>query len=636
MEKKRIIITLIFLSMFVVGTVLILTVPLGVKITYYQVAKTSDGELISFNVFEPVGRESETKPAILIGHGFIVNKEILKGYAIELAAAGFVAVPFDFRGHGMSTGELKSNMLTNDVQAIKSYLQLRGDIDMGNLGYIGYSMGGFPANDILKNDTNFKAFIGIGTGLTTDDNKVVYANSSRELNILMILGQFDEAFTIQELRAGMGKRLNMIPADVQVNQLYGSFKEGNASKIFLDDNSDHLTTAWDQDFIREARDWIINTFPDVKPVDEHFYVNIRALIFLMQIIGGIGFFFIIIEPVSSRIIGNREESEPLLIEDTIKDLTKKTIIYSFLYLVVGVAIMIPLLLFLPLLLAGAMITVLFGQVFGVIMLLQKFFKPVKKLTDIEISKLLDRVLNADKNLEMGLIKETKDDKLYFLKDQASHFPGIIVSKTLARIEETLKKDDDDSNPKSFFELLKRPFKVPRERIIKQIILGVILAITLYLILYLSIGLNYLGMMPSINKFLWIPPYFVLFIFIFLVFHLLFNKIFDSKFENTFRGLLKSASLAFGILMLYVSTLIIIPCIIIGNYFLIMILVAAIPIYLLTVFISALLYQKTGSILPAAIVNSLFLVLILATLSPFGTPLSLLSQLSGLAEHLGAI
>ena len=140
LSKKRIVLICIFLAIFTVGTVFIFITPLSVKSTYGLSTQTSDGVTISFNVFEPLDG-GLNKPAIIIGHGSMVNKEMVKGYALELAAAGFVAVPFDFRGHGQSTtGD--SNLMINDVIAIKEYLQTRGDIDINSLGYIGYSMGG--------------------------------------------------------------------------------------------------------------------------------------------------------------------------------------------------------------------------------------------------------------------------------------------------------------------------------------------------------------------------------------------------------------------------------------------------------------------------------------------------------------
>ena len=162
LTKKRIALICIFLAIFALGTVFIFITPLSVKSTYGLSTETSDGAVISFNVFEPTSG-GLNKPAIIIGHGSMVNKEMLKGYALELAAAGFVAVPFDFRGRGQSTtGE--TNNQTLDIIAIKEYLNTRGDIDINSLGYIGYSMGGL-GQELIHNDFAFTCFIGIGTWL---------------------------------------------------------------------------------------------------------------------------------------------------------------------------------------------------------------------------------------------------------------------------------------------------------------------------------------------------------------------------------------------------------------------------------------------------------------------------------------
>ncbi|MBD3254530.1 MAG: alpha/beta fold hydrolase, partial [Candidatus Lokiarchaeota archaeon] len=145
--KKGIAIS-IFLSLFIIGTILIFITPTSVKIRYNLTAETKDKEHISFNTYQPIESDKRMK-AIIIGHGIMVNKEILKDFAIELAASGFFVVTCDFRGHGLSTGELNRGLLVNDVKAIKKYLERRDDIDNDNLGYVGYSMGGGPGNKIV-------------------------------------------------------------------------------------------------------------------------------------------------------------------------------------------------------------------------------------------------------------------------------------------------------------------------------------------------------------------------------------------------------------------------------------------------------------------------------------------------------
>ena len=158
LTKKRLIIIFVFLGIFIIGTIFMFITPFSVKSTYGLSVTTDDDVVISFNVFEPQNG-GLNKPAFIIGHGSMVNKEMVKGYAIELAAAGFVAVPFDFRGHGQSSDGDRDSMY-KDVIAIRTYLNSRGDIDMNSLGYIGYSMGGL-GQAVIQNDTSFICFIGI-------------------------------------------------------------------------------------------------------------------------------------------------------------------------------------------------------------------------------------------------------------------------------------------------------------------------------------------------------------------------------------------------------------------------------------------------------------------------------------------
>lgn len=68
--------------------------------TYNLYTATTDGVPICFDVFEPANNPAQNKPAVILGYGIMVNKEIMRLIAIELAKVGFVAVAFDFRGHG--------------------------------------------------------------------------------------------------------------------------------------------------------------------------------------------------------------------------------------------------------------------------------------------------------------------------------------------------------------------------------------------------------------------------------------------------------------------------------------------------------------------------------------------------------
>jgi hypothetical protein len=380
--EKQIILLSIFLTIFVIGTVLIFITPIGVKSTYNHTIQTSDDITISFNVFEPEAG-GMNKKAIILGHGVMSNKEMLKDYAIEFAAAGFVAVPFDFRGHGQSTGDHRSGSLIYDIQAIVSYLQSRPDIDATNLGYLGYSMGGVGIQ-LVNQSTDFKCYIGAGTWLPTNLRK---GNSTAKLNILMILGRYDELITPEDLKIGLSDYTGIPAEDLDVNKLYGSFTDGNASMIYLDDLTNHVLGNWDPDFIRSARDFLASTFPEVRPVDENFVTNTRLFILSLQLFGGFGLFVLIIDPLSKLILKRKEEeSFTLKLEDdSIVSIGGKTVGASLILGLPGIIIFVPILLILFLAVAGFVSALLFGQAFGILMLLWRLGKK-KNIGLIEIIK----------------------------------------------------------------------------------------------------------------------------------------------------------------------------------------------------------------------------------------------------------
>jgi len=554
LDKKRIILSSIFLAIFIFGTICIFITPSNIEIKYNLTVETKDGEQISFNTYEPIDRHNDKMTAIIIGHGVMVNKEMLKSYAIELATSGFFVVTHDFRGHGLSSGEIERNKLKNDVKAIKAYLLDKGSIDRHNFGYIGYSMGGFAGNDVVKDDNDFKFFIGVGTGLALDYEDC----KNRDLNILMILAKYDQGRRLEKSKEEIADRLNIDDDDVQVNKLYESFKTRNATKLFYDDNSDHFTTAYDQDFVREARDWAINTFPKVKPIDSNFYANFRFLILIMQLIGGIGFFFLIIKPLAKLIVKPKEEEEEVFEiktdDETIETLSLKALLYSFVLAIPGMAIIFfTVFLFLPLTTAGLSTAVLFGQAFGILILLWR----IGKKNDLSIK-----------------------------------------------------------------QILLKPVRGKRGEVLREIALGAILASILYTILYLSIGLNYLGIIPSLNKIPWVLIYMALGFFMLLIFSIFFQVVIQAKFEKGMKNLFKAALLQYSILMVYFISFIMIFCILMGTMFYNMFFYFAIPMFLLAVFISALLYQHTGKILAGAIVNSVFILLIICTLSPLSFGLAI--------------
>ncbi|MFX1573594.1 MAG: alpha/beta hydrolase [Promethearchaeota archaeon] len=369
--KKRFILIWVFLAFFIIGTILIFLVPIGIKSTYGKTIRTADGVTIVFNVFEPKNEDSNKK-AIILGHGVMSNKEMLKDYALEFAEAGFVAVAFDFRGHGQSSGDHRSGSLIYDIEAIVSYLNSRSDIDMNNLAYLGYSMGGIGLR-LVNQSTAFKCFIGAGTMLSKNIRK---GNSTSPLNILMLLGRYDELITPKDLKEALSDYTGVPTANLDVNKLYGSFQDGNATKIYLDDLTNHVLGNWDPDFISEARNFLASAFPDVRPVDENFVVNTRFFILSLQLFGGFGFLVLIIPPLSKLFLTTEEDKGfKLELENgNLINIGGKLFTFSLIFGLPGVMIFMPVLFISFLAIAGFITALLFGQAFGILILLWRIGK----------------------------------------------------------------------------------------------------------------------------------------------------------------------------------------------------------------------------------------------------------------------
>jgi len=252
-------------------------------------------------------------------------------------------------------------------------------------------MGGVGLS-VVNESTNFKCFIGAGTWLPTNLRK---GNSTAPLNILMLLGRYDEIITPEDLKVGLSDYTGIPAAYLDVNKLYGSFQDGNASMIYLDDLCNHALGNWDPDFIREARSFVASTFPDVRPIDENFVTNTRLFILCLQLFGGFGFFVLIIDPLSKLILKSREEEffKLDLDENSAINIAEKTIATSLVLGLPGIIIFVPILLILFLAMAGFISALLFGQAFAVLMLLWR----IGKKRNVGLKEIITKPFKTSRN-----------------------------------------------------------------------------------------------------------------------------------------------------------------------------------------------------------------------------------------------
>ena len=175
-------------------------------------------------------------------------------------------------------------------------------------------------------------------------------------------------------------------------------------------------------------------------------------------------------------------------------------------------------------------------------------------------------------------------------------------------------------------ILSRSFK-GRNTFLRQIILGAILGAMLFLIVYLSIGLNYLGLVPSITKIWTMPIYFIISFFVLLILNLLTQVIIQNKFSDSIKNALKVLFLgAIFPLLFYIVYLLLVSVLMRSLFYFGTFIPISILMFILSSGISVISYRKTGNVITGAIINAVLLTFLIVTMSPPQSGFSFIARL----------
>ncbi|NVM30109.1 MAG: alpha/beta hydrolase [Candidatus Helarchaeota archaeon] len=547
MKSKKIQYSLffVFIGLTLLGIVGLNVYPANVIRSTHQVA-TSNG-IISFNLYQQRGL-SQSTPVIVMGHGIIVNKEMMTNFAIELANYGFIVANLDWSGHGQSTSPFGN--LTEDLEAVISQIPLLQPLaNMSAMGLLGYSLGGFGTYPYAINNSNVKAWVGVGTRANGD-----ISNTTNPRNVLMIIGSLDEALSPEDAKVPMVNLINATSVDeVEFEREYGNISIGTARKIHVVPGADHLITPWHRDFVVPAVNWTLRSFGMSLPTT--FAFDVRTVFVWVGFFGLVGLTFCLAVILADKFDirkkpdSTKNEIDPKVFENhSLLSFVGKFALFT-LGLLPTILLFVPLLLFTPLPLTSAL-TALVGS-FAINILIYTW----------RLAKRWNVSLKA-------IIKENLFQKS------------------------------------------------------KVWIYAIILTAIFFVCYYFIIGLNYLGMIPPLPRI----PYLILYSLI--LFLLLFSvSIFLQKFsvpyseykfniKSPIKSYLTVSFTNFLSSYSWFLILILVPCILMGNFFFAMILILLIPILLFLVFFGVYMEKLTGSVIPGALLNAIMITFVIVTLTPF--------------------
>ena len=218
-----------------------------------RVERLAIGE-IPATVFRPAS--SGAAPVVVIAHGFAGSQQLMQPFANTLARNGFVAVTFDFPGHGRNPRPLAGG-LSDDKAAASALLGTLGRVveatrglGDGRLALLGHSM----ASDIVVRWALDRPEVSATVALSLFGPAVT---ADRPHNLLLVAGAWEPAFLTGEARRLVGMATD---GPVAENATYGSMAEGTARRLVLADGVEHIGVLYSAESLAASLAWLDAAF----------------------------------------------------------------------------------------------------------------------------------------------------------------------------------------------------------------------------------------------------------------------------------------------------------------------------------------------------------------------------------------
>ena len=221
----------------------------GLSITTSKVGTTP------ITVFRP--QTGPPAPTVVIAHGFAGSQQLMQPFAMTLARNGYVAVTFDFLGHGRNPEAMRGDItketgitdaLLAELTDVAAVAQSLPQSD-GRLAVLGHSM----ASDIVVKFAQANPDVSATVAVSVF-SKTVTATSPR--NLLVIVGALEPKVLQDE-----GLRIVGLAApNAGPGQTYGRFENGTARRLVEARGVEHIGVLYSRDSLHETLDWLNGTF----------------------------------------------------------------------------------------------------------------------------------------------------------------------------------------------------------------------------------------------------------------------------------------------------------------------------------------------------------------------------------------
>lgn len=230
----------------------------------WQLVRETDGLAVTheragsipLTIFRPAA--DKPAPVVVIAHGFAGSQQLMQPFAVTLARNGYIAVTFDFPGHGQNPAPLPGGLAEHAALSVALEAALATAADFarrlpqgdGRLAVLGHSM----ASDVVARYAQKHPDVGatVAVSLYFPD-----AVPDRPRNLLIIDGALEPAALINEASRVVGLTSR---APVREGVTYGNFADGSARRMVLAPAVEHIGVLYSGRSMAEALDWLNRSF----------------------------------------------------------------------------------------------------------------------------------------------------------------------------------------------------------------------------------------------------------------------------------------------------------------------------------------------------------------------------------------
>ncbi|GGK26513.1 alpha/beta hydrolase [Salinarimonas ramus] len=224
-------------------------------------------------------------PAVVIAHGFAGSRQLMQAFAVTLARNGYVAIAFDYAGHGRNPRPLAGSIVEEDgatrtlvaeTRAVADAARALGD---GRLALLGHSM----ASDIVVRaaralNEDAGAPVVAATIAVSMFSPAVTADEPE--NLLVVVGGLEAGLREEALRV---LALAADGARVAEGTTVGDPAAGTGRRVVFAEGVEHVGVLYARETLAETVAWLDATFGIART--EPIFVDRRGPLILLLLAG---------------------------------------------------------------------------------------------------------------------------------------------------------------------------------------------------------------------------------------------------------------------------------------------------------------------------------------------------------------